>query len=74
MKRLTIIYNDLTVFDADVDEFQWQDTDTSVSVVGKTKTAGKSSSAGLLDMITQVSRKRTDAVVQEKKLELEDSE
>jgi hypothetical protein len=71
LKRLTITYNDFTVFDGEVDEFTWQDNAAGVSVSGKVKSRPQSS--GLMDIISQASRKKTEAVVEQKKLELEES-
>lgn len=52
MKKLTIIYGDLTLADGvEVDEFQWSETANTIGVVGKIKQAGAAGSgASLLDL------------------------
>ena len=61
MKRLTIIYGDATLHDADVDEFNWTESDGYVAVTGKRKPAKAAPAGGLLDMLGQASRRKTDA-------------
>lgn len=63
MKRLKIEYGDLTLFDGEVDEVIWNDSDNGVSVVGK---LNKPVGQGLIDMLTAASKKATE----DKKLEL----
>ena len=60
MKRLLIAYGDTTIFDGEVDEFTWHDSETQVSVSGKTKPA-RAASSGLLDIISAASRRQTDS-------------
>lgn len=61
-KRLTITYGDVTVHDADVDEFSWTDCDGYVCVTGEVKAVKAAPAAGLLEMLTQASRRKTEAV------------
>ena len=72
MKRLTITYNDTTLFDGTVDEFAWQDSAQQVSVVGKFKRQpAQSAGGGLLEMLTSARKDKTAAIVQERKAELD---
>ena len=70
MKRLTITYNDTTLFDGTVDEFAWQDSAQQVSVVGKFKRQ-PAAGGGLLDLLTSARKDKTAAIVQERKAELD---
>ena len=63
MKRLTIIYGDVTIHDAEVDSFSWDDSAGYVAVTGETKAKAAPAGAGLLEMLSQVSRRKTEAVV-----------
>lgn len=70
MPTLTITYCGMTLFDGEVDGFRWDDLPGhSVTVTGqltKPKAAGTGLGA-LAEMITAASRKKTEAVIEEKK-------
>lgn len=68
MKNLTIVYNGVELFSGGVDDFTWQDSPSGVTVSGKTRSAKPAN--GLMNMISQASRAKTDAVVAEKKAEI----
>ena len=71
MKRLTVTYNDITIFDADVDSFKWEDGPDGVTVAGKTKGARASGGGGgLLDLLAGARKQQTAAIVEERKQEL----
>lgn len=57
MKRLTITYDGINLFDADVDEITWSDANGGVSVQGKVKA---NAPKGLLEMLTEKSRQATE--------------
>lgn len=61
-KRLTITYGGVVIHDADCDEFSWTDSDGYVAVTGAVKAAKAAPATGLLEMLTQASRRKTDAV------------
>lgn len=72
MKHLTITYDNHTLFDADIDELVWVDNDSGVKVEGRLKkTAAPTSGlgAGLLDMLTQASKAKTQQLADEKRQE-----
>lgn len=71
MKKLTIVYNGLTLVDQEVDEFGWQDGDGQVAVNARWKSAKPAtpSGGGLLDLISSVSKHRTQQVVEQKRAE-----
>lgn len=61
-KRLTITYGDITIHDSDCDEFNWSEAEGYVAVTGKTKAPKAAPANGLLEMLTQASRRKTEAV------------
>lgn len=72
MKHLTITYNDTTLFDGEIAELIWSDTDKGVKVEGRTAvTRGASGGPGLLDMLTSLSKSKTAEVAAEKHAEYE---
>lgn len=73
MKHLTIIYNNHTLFDSEVNELVWADTDNGIKIEGRIKQRNTSSggAGGLLDMLANVSKNRTAEMVAEKRQQLE---
>lgn len=71
MKKLTITYGGLTLVDTDVSDFSWQDGEGQVQVSARWKAAkpAASSGGGILDLISSVSKQRTQAVVEKKRQE-----
>lgn len=69
MKRLKIEYNGLVLWDADVEELQWNDGPQGVSVAGKAKkqAAGGATVGGLLQQLVGASKQQTQAAVEEKR-------
>ena len=63
MKRLTITYGGVLIHDGEVDSFSWTDSEGYVAVTGETKAKATPAGAGLLEMLTQASRRKTEAVV-----------
>lgn len=69
MPILRITYGDIEIFNGDVDVFQWDDTPgQSVTVTGRVKP--KPASTGLLDLIANASRTRTQTAVAKHRQEL----
>ena len=58
MKTLTITYAGVRIFDGPVDEFQWIDTETGVTVTGKTKPPARPAGGGLLELLTSAAASR----------------
>lgn len=69
MRNLKIEYNGIVLFDGEVSELQWSDSDAGVTVHGKAKRAAaqKLSGAGILDMITNASKQKTASMIEEKR-------
>lgn len=69
MKHLRVEYNGIVLFDGNVDEVSWNDSDNGVTVTGKMRRAGGQSggAGGFLEMLTNASRQRTQNVVAEKR-------
>lgn len=69
LKRLTITYGDLTLFDGDVAELSWLDSAGGVKVEGKTRQAAKG--GGLFEALgsglASAQKAKTQRVVEEKK-------
>lgn len=68
MKHLRIEYGNIILFDADVAEISWQDSEDGVTVTGKTK---KQNGGNLFDLLTAAAKNKTDDEVAERKAELE---
>ena len=72
MKHLTVIYNDHTLFDSEINELVWSDSDSGIKIEGRTKQRSSGGGAGsLLDMLASVSKGRTSEMVAEKRQQLE---
>jgi hypothetical protein len=72
LKHLTIIYNDHTLFDGEVNELIWADSDAGIKIEGRIKQRNNGGGAGgLLDMLANVSKNRTAEMVAEKRQQLE---
>ena len=72
MKHLKVTYNDHTLFDGEIAELVWSDSDHGVKIEGRTKPKGAVGGAGsLLDMLASVSKNRTAEMVAEKRQQLE---
>lgn len=68
MKRLTITYNSLTLYDGDVDEIMWNENESGVRVEGRRKpVSAPSAGGGLLDLLTNASKAKTQQVIEEKR-------
>ena len=52
MKHLTITYDGITLFDADVDECQWSDSAAGVAIKGISKRPNGGGGGGRLEMLT----------------------
>ena len=60
-KLLYVRYGDLEICkDLEVDEFSFQESEGYIALSGKSKPAKAAPTAGLLDMLTQASRRKTD--------------
>jgi hypothetical protein len=62
MKKLTVIYNDMTLFDDDIDEFVWQETNSGVTAQGKIKKAS-ASSGGFFNALASARKQQTEQTV-----------
>lgn len=76
MKHLTVIYNGTPLFDGEIAELIWSDTEKGVKVEGRITasrggSAGGGAAGGFLDMLTGLSKARTSDVVAEKRAEYE---
>ena len=71
MKRLTITYNNAVIFDQDVSEFTWTDSDSAVSVSGKIRPSRQAGS-GLFDALVSASKRQTQQVTNEYRNSAED--
>ena len=60
MKHLTITVEDLTLFDGDVDEIVFTDSDAGVSIQGKMRRATTSNGgAALMQLLSSATKKST---------------
>lgn len=68
MKHLTIRYDDLTLFDGDIEELVFTDNDQGITVQGRLKRAAAPGLGAktLLDALTAASKTKTQQVIQEK--------
>lgn len=70
MKKLTIIYDDRTLFDGDVAEFNWNETANGVKVEGKIRKSGNGGGAEqIVKMLSGMSKNKTQKMVEEKQAE-----
>lgn len=69
MKRLTITYNGMTLFDDSVDQVMWAEDELGMKVEGRKKkaAAGQPSGQGLIDLLTSASRAKTQSVIEDKR-------
>lgn len=68
MKRLRVEYGNIILFDAEVAEVSWTDSEDGVSVTGKTK---KSNGANFFDLLSAAAKNKTDDEVEERRAEYE---
>lgn len=71
LKHLTITYNGHTLYDGEIAELIWSDTEGGVRVEGRVRPARASAGPGLLDMLTSFSKQRTADMAAEKLAEYE---
>lgn len=74
MKHLKIIYNEQTLYDGEVAEFSWAESDNGVRVEGRNKAAKPKPAqggGGILDMLTGMSKQKTADMIEDKKAVLE---
>jgi hypothetical protein len=63
VKHLTITVGDLTLFDGDVDEITFTDSDAGVSIQGKMRrTTTSGSGTALMQLLSAASKKPTQEV------------
>jgi hypothetical protein len=67
MKHLRVEYNGIVLFDGQVDEVSWNDSEGGVTVSGKMRRAGGSGGGGLLDLLAGARRQQTQGIVAEKR-------
>lgn len=73
MRHLTITYNDVTIFDGQVDEFTWSDSDGGILVKGGVKRAPAGGGlGGLLGAMAGARRQQTENIAAARQLELND--
>jgi len=58
VKRLVVLYGDITLVDSDVEELTWADSEGAVSVSAKWRTAKSAPSSGLLELLAGATRQR----------------
>ena len=71
MKHLTVTYNDHTLFDGEINELVWLDSDSGIKIEGRTKPKSAGGAGSFLDMLTGASKARTAEMVVEKREQLE---
>ena len=75
MKHLKIIYTteqgDQTLFDSEIQELVWSDTANGVKVEGRTRPGKPANAGGFLEMLSGLSKAKTEQMVAEKREELE---
>ena len=70
MKRLCVVYDGVTLFDGEISEFNWLDSDNGVKVEGRVKPKPAGGAAGgLLDMLTGASKAKTAKMAEQKREE-----
>lgn len=68
MKKLRIEYGNIILFDGEVAEVSWQDSEDGVTVTGKTK---KQSGANFFELLSAAAKKQNEDEVAERKAEYE---
>lgn len=70
------MYNDHTLFDGEINELVWLDSDNGVKIEGRIKpaAAGKTGGQGLIDMLTGASKNRTQEMVTQKRQSIVEAE
>lgn len=68
MKRLRIEYGNIVLFDSDIAEISWTDSEDGVSVTGKMK---KSTGGNLFDLLAGVAQNKSDNEVEQRKADYE---
>ena len=73
MRHLTITYNDVTIFDGEVNEFTWSDSDGGIVVKGGVKRVAPAGGGlgGLLGAMAGARRQQTENLAAAKQLELD---
>lgn len=74
MKRLKIDYDGVTLFDCDVAELTWTDSANGVRVEGKTRSGGGGAGAGIINMLTAVSKAKTNQTADQHRAAYEEGE
>lgn len=69
MKRLLVSYGDHVLFDADVAELNWSDTDNGVKVEGKIRKSSSGGADGLMGVLTGLSKGASKRMADEKRAE-----
>lgn len=72
LKRLNITYGELVLFDEDVNDFEWKDSDGFVAVNAKLPAPKTAAGNGLADLLSGLSKQKTQAVVERKREEYDD--
>ena len=75
MKHLRIEYNSIVLYDGEVNEVTWSDSDSGIKVEGRMRGSsggggGGGGISGFLEAITNASKNRTQEVVEEKRQQL----
>jgi len=71
MKHLRIEYNNIVLFDGNVSEISWQDTDGAVSVTGKTGTQASGGIGNFFDLLSAAAKKQTEDEVTTRRADFE---
>lgn len=74
MRHLTIIYNERTLFDGEVAELSWADSDNGVKVEGRMKPRSNGSGGGFMDMLAGLSKAKPASQIAEEKREAYEAE
>lgn len=69
------MYNDHILFDGEICELVWSDSDSGVKIEGRTvRKAQPSGGGGILDMLTGMSKQKTADMVSEKRNAMKEPE
>lgn len=72
MKKLRIEFGDKVIWDGEIDEFNWSESDSGIKVEGRLKRRGTAGTGnGFLDLLASAQRRQTNSVVAQRKNELE---